>query len=130
MRRLPQEYKAAKGRAAKEDHPEWNVAHKILLGAGIPTIEQVGGDVDELNSNLGVLLAEPLPDGIRVDDTRYDTVRYVDTWPDSYRATGQVGPVGALTVDGGWNDPAGRRDTPPDPAIASGEALARLLERR
>ena len=53
-----------------------------------------------------------LPDGIRVDDTRYDTVRYADAWPDSYRATGQVGPVGALTVDGGWNDPAGRRGTP------------------
>ena len=68
-----------------------------------------------------------LPDGIRVDDTRYDTVRYADAWPDSYRATGQVGPVGALTVDGGWNDPAGRRGTPPDPAIAAGEDVHRWL---
>ena len=33
------EYKEATGREAMKDFPDWNVAHKTLLAAGIPTIE-------------------------------------------------------------------------------------------
>ena len=43
------EYKEATGREAIKDFPEWNPAHRVLLEAGIPTIENVGGDLDELN---------------------------------------------------------------------------------
>ena len=43
------EYKKATGREAIEDFPEWNPAHKVLLAAGIPTIENVGGDLDEVS---------------------------------------------------------------------------------
>jgi kynurenine formamidase len=39
------EYKQATRREAIKDFPEWNAAHKVLLGAGIPTIENVGGDL-------------------------------------------------------------------------------------
>jgi kynurenine formamidase len=42
------EYKNEKGREAIQDFPEWNPAHKALLAAGIPTVETVGGDIDEL----------------------------------------------------------------------------------
>jgi len=42
------EYKEATGRDAISDFPEWNPAHRTLLEAGIPTIENVGGDIDEL----------------------------------------------------------------------------------
>ena len=42
------EYKDATGREAIKDFPEWNPAHRVLLEAGIPTIENVGGDLDEL----------------------------------------------------------------------------------
>ena len=48
IRHLLPEYKQATGREAIEDFPEWNPAHKTLLAAGIPTIENVGGDVAEL----------------------------------------------------------------------------------
>jgi kynurenine formamidase len=48
VRRLPQKYTAETGRDAKQDFPEWNPAHRILLSAGIPTIENVGGDVAEI----------------------------------------------------------------------------------
>ncbi len=41
-------YKEATGREAIEDFPEWNPAHKAILGKGIPTIENVGGDLDEV----------------------------------------------------------------------------------
>jgi kynurenine formamidase len=42
------EYKAATGREAIQDFPDWNPAHKTLLTAGIPTVENVGGDLDEV----------------------------------------------------------------------------------
>jgi kynurenine formamidase len=42
------EYKEATGREAIKDFPEWNAAHRALLEAGIPTIENVGGDIDVL----------------------------------------------------------------------------------
>jgi kynurenine formamidase len=39
------EYKKERGRDAIRDFPEWNAAHKVLLAAGIPTIENVGADL-------------------------------------------------------------------------------------
>ncbi len=39
-------YESETGRIASEDFPQLNPAHKVLLEAGIPTIENVGGDVD------------------------------------------------------------------------------------
>jgi kynurenine formamidase len=43
------EYKEAAGRDAIKDFPEWNPAHRTLLESGIPTIENVGGDLDALS---------------------------------------------------------------------------------
>jgi kynurenine formamidase len=59
MKRLVPAYSKATGLDWKVEHPEWNVAHKILLGAGIPTIEQVGGDVDIVKGKRMTLAATP-----------------------------------------------------------------------
>lgn len=59
MKRLPAEYEQATGLDPRVEHGEWNVAHKILLGAGIPTIEQVGGDVDLLLGARATFAAIP-----------------------------------------------------------------------
>ena len=59
IRDLPQQYKAATGKDAKADFPEWNAAHKVLLAAGIPTIENVGGDVDQVNGKRTTFHAYP-----------------------------------------------------------------------
>jgi len=48
IRFLLPEYRKATGRNAIDDFPEWNPAHRALLEAGIPTIENVGGDVAEV----------------------------------------------------------------------------------
>jgi kynurenine formamidase len=48
MKRLPGDYQRDTGRDPRADFPEWNVAHRTLLAAGIPTIENVGGDVAAL----------------------------------------------------------------------------------
>jgi kynurenine formamidase len=47
IRFLLPEYRKATGRNAIDDFPDWNPAHRTLLQAGIPTIENVGGDVAE-----------------------------------------------------------------------------------
>jgi kynurenine formamidase len=48
MRRLSKAYHSATGRDPKTDFPAWNPAHRVLLTAGIPTIENVGGEIDAL----------------------------------------------------------------------------------
>lgn len=59
MKRLAQEYRQATGLDPSVEHGEWNVAHRTLLGAGIPTIEQVGGDVDVLLGKRATFVAAP-----------------------------------------------------------------------
>jgi kynurenine formamidase len=47
---LPRRYKKKTGRSVEEDFPEWMPAHRMLAAAGIPTIENVGADVDRVTS--------------------------------------------------------------------------------
>lgn len=59
MKRLAEAYRKATGKDPKVEHGEWNIAHRTLLGAGIPTIEQVGGDVDLLLGKRATFVATP-----------------------------------------------------------------------
>lgn len=59
MNRLAAKYTDATGLDPKIEHPVWNGAHKILLAAGIPTIENVGGDVDDMLGKSAFLHAAP-----------------------------------------------------------------------
>jgi len=59
MRRLPKDYERETGRPALQDFPEWNIAHRTLLAAGIPTVENAGGDVAELTGRRCTLHAYP-----------------------------------------------------------------------
>ncbi|MGO4908334.1 cyclase family protein [Pseudorhodobacter sp. W20_MBD10_FR17] len=59
MNRLERKYKSETGRDAKTDHPDWNIAHRTLLAAGIPTVENVGGEVDALLGQRACLHAAP-----------------------------------------------------------------------
>jgi kynurenine formamidase len=59
MKRLASEYQKATGKDPKKEHGEWNIAHKTLLAANIPTVEQIGGDVDELLGKRVTLAATP-----------------------------------------------------------------------
>jgi kynurenine formamidase len=49
----------ATGLDPKKEHPEWNIAGRTILGAGIPVIEQVGGDVDVVKGKRATLAATP-----------------------------------------------------------------------
>lgn len=59
MRRLAGEYAEATGKDPKVEHGKWYIAHKTIAAAGIPTIEQVGGDIDDLNGKRATFAATP-----------------------------------------------------------------------
>ena len=68
--------------------------------------------------------------GVVGDDSRYDAQRYVPTWSKSYAASGEVGPMGALTVNEGFTSFAPRFVVANDPAVAAAAALTALLQAR
>lgn len=87
MNRLVRAYRDATGKDEKQEHPEWNIAHKTLLAAGIPTVEQVGGDVDVLAGKRATFSATPWK------------FKYGDACP--VRFVAMVDPTGDCRIDGG-----------------------------
>lgn len=59
MPHLAAEYRAATGREVMADFPLWEPAHKILMGNGIPGIENVGGDLDRVTGRRCTFMAFP-----------------------------------------------------------------------
>jgi kynurenine formamidase len=59
IKSLAQDYERETGRKAASDFPDWNPAHKALLRAGIPTIENVGGDASEVAGSRCTLHCAP-----------------------------------------------------------------------
>lgn len=64
------------------------------------------------------------------DDSRYDTVRYVPSWPDRYRAQNEIGPLSALTVNDGFARFVGRREPQAEPSTDAAATLTHLLVER
>jgi kynurenine formamidase len=56
---VPRRYRARTGRQVSDDFPDWNPAHRLLHRAGIPTIENVGGDVDSVTGQRCAFHAYP-----------------------------------------------------------------------
>ena len=59
MRRLVPTYKEETGRDAMEDYPGFYPAHKTLAKAGIPVIQQMAGDVDDITGKRATMIATP-----------------------------------------------------------------------
>jgi kynurenine formamidase len=62
---LMAEYRAETGRDAMSDFPDWEPAHKTMLLAGIPGIENVGGELDAVTGKRCTFMAFPwrFPEG-------------------------------------------------------------------
>ncbi len=60
MKRLVGWYEKETGRTAIKDFPEWLPANRALLQAGIPTIENAGGDLDEVTDRRCTIHALPV----------------------------------------------------------------------
>jgi kynurenine formamidase len=56
---LIDEYRAYTGREVADDFPDWEPAHRILLIAGIPGIENVGGELDAVTGKRCTFMAFP-----------------------------------------------------------------------
>jgi len=57
--RLMEEYRELTGRDVMKDFPDWEPAHKTMLLAGIPGIESVGGQLDQVTGRRCTFLAFP-----------------------------------------------------------------------
>ena len=64
-----------------------------------------------------------------VDDHLHDSLRYLPDWKAVYGEEGDVGSLGALTVNGGFAAPSFTSPAA-DPALTTGQALASLLAAR
>lgn len=56
---LPRRYHKKTGRTVAEDFPEWNPAHRLLHAAGIPTLENVGADLDSVTGSRAAFHTAP-----------------------------------------------------------------------
>jgi D-alanyl-D-alanine carboxypeptidase/D-alanyl-D-alanine-endopeptidase (penicillin-binding protein 4) len=65
------------------------------------------------------------------DESRYDRIRYVATWPRNYIVDNDIGPASALTVNDGFvSYPPARRVATDDPSQHAAAVLTRLLRAR
>jgi D-alanyl-D-alanine carboxypeptidase/D-alanyl-D-alanine-endopeptidase (penicillin-binding protein 4) len=70
-----------------------------------------------------------IPGGVVGDDSRYDGQRYIPTWKPEYKTSGDIGPIGALTVNDGLSN-VGRKVPADDPALNAAQKLTDLLAAR
>lgn len=118
-----------------------------LVGAGDPVLttgdyasflQSQGKTHGDVTTSLEALAdavvakgVQRIPGGVVGDDSRYDDVRYLPTWKDTYRTDGEVGPLGALTVNDGYSAWAPNRKVPvDDPARNAATQFADLLRSR
>jgi D-alanyl-D-alanine carboxypeptidase/D-alanyl-D-alanine-endopeptidase (penicillin-binding protein 4) len=122
------------------------VERLFLVGGGDPVLAtneyrdflqtqgKTKGDVTTSLETLadGVVAAgiHQIPGGVVGDDSRYDEQRWVPSWKSSYRTDGEVGPMGALTVNDGFRQWTPRKVSVDDPALYAAQELTRLLTDR
>jgi serine-type D-Ala-D-Ala carboxypeptidase/endopeptidase (penicillin-binding protein 4) len=104
--------------------------YQALIASDPETKDEVTTSLVTLADAIVATGVRSIPGGVQGDDSRYDTLRYLPTWKDTYRTDGQVGPIGALTVNHGFS--AFRPEPVPvdDPALFAAGELTRLLQDR
>jgi D-alanyl-D-alanine carboxypeptidase/D-alanyl-D-alanine-endopeptidase (penicillin-binding protein 4) len=103
---------------------------QALLLSERKTKDEVTTSLVALADSIVAAGVRSVPGGIQGDDSRYETLRYLPTWKDTYRTDGQVGPLGALTVNHGFSAFGPRPLPVDDPAVFAAGELARLLKDR
>jgi D-alanyl-D-alanine carboxypeptidase/D-alanyl-D-alanine-endopeptidase (penicillin-binding protein 4) len=119
-----------------------------LIGGGDPILttagykvtfenpEQLSNDFGQLADRIWAAGVREIRGGIVGDESRYDTERWVPTWPQRYQREGYVGPLSALVVNDGSTglslapDVPARVRMPGEPALLAAETLKTLLESR
>ena len=83
--------------------------------------------IEELVNRLAASGVREVRGGVIGDESRYDTVRYIPTWRQSYLAAGEVGPASALVVNDGFETYRGRKDHAAAPAVHAARVLTDFL---
>jgi D-alanyl-D-alanine carboxypeptidase/D-alanyl-D-alanine-endopeptidase (penicillin-binding protein 4) len=120
-----------------------SIDHLWLVGSGDPVLSTdafaaflqadptTHGDVttslSALANSIVAAGVKSIPGGVIGDDSRYDQQRYVPSWPASYRTDPEIGPLGALTVDDGYQVVNGTVTPVADPALYAAQTLTVLL---
>lgn len=115
-----------------------------LVGGGDPLLEtpdysrtqdhspEIATDVSKLADKIAASGIVRITGGVVGDDRRYDDIRQVKTWKRQYLASGEVGPIGALSINDNFTitNARGRRTGAVDPPRdAAAEFAALLVER-
>ncbi len=120
-----------------------------LVGAGDPLLDTSGytstfeetdqryNDFAKLADAIKAAGVTAIRGNVLGDESRFDTERYVPTWPARYIRTGEIGPLGALTVNDGFTGLSRTPDVPNNdrqqgdqPATLAAETLISLLVAR
>jgi D-alanyl-D-alanine carboxypeptidase/D-alanyl-D-alanine-endopeptidase (penicillin-binding protein 4) len=119
-----------------------------LVGGGDPLLETTGyqpsqEDPNEPYNDFAKLAAAIKAAGITSihgnvvgDESRFDTTRYVGSWPGRYITAGESGPLSALMVNGGFTGLTDHPDTPSadrqpgNPPQLAAATLVTLLRQR
>jgi len=98
--------------------------------------DQFYEDFSTLANTLADAGVKEIRGGIVGDDSRYDSTRWVSTWPTRYQIGGTVGPLSALMVNDGStgysetpNDPTANRRAGDPPALFAATLRTVLLTR-
>jgi D-alanyl-D-alanine carboxypeptidase/D-alanyl-D-alanine-endopeptidase (penicillin-binding protein 4) len=136
--------------AAAAEAPEGGVVDGdlYLVGGGDPLLTtpgyqvtfenpaQLANDFAQLADGIAASGVREVRGGVVGDESRYDTERWIPTWPERYQREGYVGPLSALMVNDGST---GFATTPGagtgprvagDPPSLAAETLITLLEER
>jgi serine-type D-Ala-D-Ala carboxypeptidase/endopeptidase (penicillin-binding protein 4) len=104
--------------------------YQALIASDPETKDEVTTPLAALADSIVGAGVRSIPGGIQGDDSRYDRLRYLPTWKDTYRTDGQVGPIGALTVNHGFSAFKPKPVPVDDPAVFAVDELTRLLRDR
>lgn len=130
---------------ATGDPADGTVDKLVLVGGGDPLLttedfraalesdaKTAGTPATSMEALADLVVAKGVKrvDSLVVVDDRYDEERYNPTWPANYRSEGQIGPIGALTVNKGFSRLKPTAIPVDDPALTAGSAFAGLLRAR
>ncbi len=115
-----------------------------LVGGGDPLLEtpdysrtqdhspEIATDVSKLADKIVAAGITRITGAVVGDDRRYDNVRTVKTWKRQYVASGEVGPIGALSINDNFTikNARGRRTGAVDPPRDAAAEFAALLAER
>ena len=115
-----------------------------LVGGGDPLLEtpdysstqdhspEIATDVSKLADKIVAAGVTRITGGVVGDDRRYDDARTVKTWKRQYLASGEVGPIGALSINDNFTikNARGRRTGAVDPPRDAAAEFASLLAER